>query len=182
MSEEDICGHLAGWRLSSFWARILLDLPGLRSDKLSCKGTKLMPQFKIPTMTRNQVAVPMSPDAELGLAMLIVEDEYGLYEPVAVAGTINEAKELLKAICADGCSGSNEARISFARLATCFGGVAERVTTALSSRSMPSTNPAQAMGCRLSWHPESSCRRRRIMSPMEAIKETPVGLDAAQSF
>jgi len=53
-----------------------------------------MPQFKIPTMTRNQVAVPMSPDAELGLAMLIVEDEYGLYEPVAVAGTINEAKEL----------------------------------------------------------------------------------------
>ena len=99
---------------------------------MSCKGTKLMPQFKIPTMTRNQVAVPMSPDAELGLAMLIVEDEYGLYEPVAVAGTINEAKELLKAICADGCSGSNEARIGFARLATCFGGVAERVTTALS--------------------------------------------------
>lgn len=53
-----------------------------------------MPQFKIPTMIQNQVAVPMSPDAELGLAMLIVEDEYGLYEPVAVAVTINEAKEL----------------------------------------------------------------------------------------
>ena len=44
--------------------------------------------------TYNGFAIPLRPDTELGLAMLIAEDEEGHYEPVAVAATINEAKEL----------------------------------------------------------------------------------------
>jgi hypothetical protein len=39
-------------------------------------------------------AIPLQPDTELGLAMLIAEDEEGHHEPVAVASTINEAKEI----------------------------------------------------------------------------------------
>ena len=39
-------------------------------------------------------AIPLQPDTELGMAMLIAEDEEGHHEPVAVVSTINEAKEL----------------------------------------------------------------------------------------
>ena len=39
-------------------------------------------------------AIPLQPDSDLGLAMLIAEDEEGHHEPVAVASTINEAKEI----------------------------------------------------------------------------------------
>jgi hypothetical protein len=39
-------------------------------------------------------AIPLQPDTDLGLAMLIAEDEEGHHEPVAVATTINEAKEI----------------------------------------------------------------------------------------
>ena len=39
-------------------------------------------------------AIPLEPATELGLAMLIAEDDDGCYEPVGMAGTINEAKEL----------------------------------------------------------------------------------------
>ena len=39
-------------------------------------------------------AIPLQPDTELGMAMLIAEDEEGHHEPVAVASTINEAKEI----------------------------------------------------------------------------------------
>jgi hypothetical protein len=46
------------------------------------------------TKTYNGFAIPLEPDTELGLAMLIAEDEDGHYEPVAVAATINEAKEI----------------------------------------------------------------------------------------
>ena len=46
------------------------------------------------TTTYNGFAIPLQPDTQLGLAMLIAEDEDGQYEPVAVASTINEAKEL----------------------------------------------------------------------------------------
>ena len=53
-----------------------------------------MAQSKKQTMTQSQVAVPLTADAELGLAMLIAEGEDGHYEPVAVASTIREAKEL----------------------------------------------------------------------------------------
>ncbi len=37
--------------------------------------------------------IEIKPDTELGLAMLIAEDEEGHHEPVAVASTINEAKK-----------------------------------------------------------------------------------------
>jgi len=48
------------------------------------KTTKATPGF----------AIQLQPDTDLGLAMLIAEDEEGRIEPVAVAGTINEAKEI----------------------------------------------------------------------------------------
>lgn len=41
-------------------------------------------------------AIPLQADAELGLAILIAEDEEGNSQPVAVAASINEAKELAK--------------------------------------------------------------------------------------
>jgi len=46
------------------------------------------------TKNHNGFAIPLAPDTELGLAMLIAEDEDGHYEPVAVAVSINEAKEI----------------------------------------------------------------------------------------
>ena len=39
-------------------------------------------------------AIEIRDNTELGLAMLVAEDEDGHYEPVAVAATINEAKEV----------------------------------------------------------------------------------------
>jgi hypothetical protein len=48
------------------------------------------------TDTYNGFAIPLEPDTDLGLAMLIAEDEDGHYEPVASASTINEAKSLAK--------------------------------------------------------------------------------------
>jgi hypothetical protein len=45
----------------------------------------------------NGFAIPLQNDTDLGLALLIVEDEEGHYEPVANAATINEAKELAAA-------------------------------------------------------------------------------------
>jgi hypothetical protein len=47
-----------------------------------------------PAKTYNGFAIPLEPDTELGLAMLIAEDEDGHYEPVAVVASINEAKEI----------------------------------------------------------------------------------------
>ena len=44
--------------------------------------------------SHNGFAIPLQPDTELGMAMLIAEDEEGHHEPVAVASTINEAKEI----------------------------------------------------------------------------------------
>ena len=41
----------------------------------------------------NGFAIPLQPDTDLGLAMLIAEDEEGGHEPVAVVGTISEARE-----------------------------------------------------------------------------------------
>ena len=46
------------------------------------------------TKTTPGFAIELQPDTDLGLAMLIAEDEEGRIEPVAVAGTINEAREL----------------------------------------------------------------------------------------
>jgi hypothetical protein len=44
--------------------------------------------------TYNGFAIPILPDTDLGLAMLIAEDETGHTHPVAVVSTINEAKEV----------------------------------------------------------------------------------------
>jgi len=46
------------------------------------------------TKSYNGFAIPLQPDTDLGMAMLIAEDEEGHHEPVAVAATINEAKEI----------------------------------------------------------------------------------------
>jgi hypothetical protein len=46
------------------------------------------------TKTTPGFAIQLQPDTDLGLAMLIAEDEEGRIEPVAIAGTINEAKEI----------------------------------------------------------------------------------------
>ena len=39
-------------------------------------------------------AIEIKDDTQLGLAMLIVEDEEGHYEPVGVVASINEAREI----------------------------------------------------------------------------------------
>ena len=44
--------------------------------------------------SNNGFTVPLENDTDLGLALLIVEDEEWRYEPVANVSTINEAKEL----------------------------------------------------------------------------------------
>jgi hypothetical protein len=44
--------------------------------------------------THNGFAIPLQPDTELGLAMLIAESEKGQHEPVAVVATIGEAREI----------------------------------------------------------------------------------------
>jgi hypothetical protein len=44
------------------------------------------------TTTHNGFAIPLLPDTDLGLAMLIAESEDGQHEPVAVVGTISEAR------------------------------------------------------------------------------------------
>lgn len=46
------------------------------------------------TRNYNGFAIPLEPDTERGMAFLIAEDEEGNYEPVSIASTINEAKEL----------------------------------------------------------------------------------------
>jgi hypothetical protein len=53
-----------------------------------------MAQTKKQTTNYNGFAIKLQPDTDLGLAMLIAEDEDGQHEPVAVVGTINEAKEI----------------------------------------------------------------------------------------
>ena len=43
--------------------------------------------------THDGFAIPLQPNTDLGLAMLIAESEDGQHEPVAVVGTISEAGE-----------------------------------------------------------------------------------------
>lgn len=43
--------------------------------------------------TYNGFAFPLKPDTDLGLAMLIAEGEDGQHQPIAVVGTISEARE-----------------------------------------------------------------------------------------
>jgi hypothetical protein len=53
-----------------------------------------MARTKAQSKSYNGFAITLQPDTPLGLAMLIAEDEEGHHQPVAVASTINEAKEL----------------------------------------------------------------------------------------
>ena len=53
-----------------------------------------MTHIKTQTNHSNGFAIPLQPDTDLGLAMLIAEDEDGQHEPVAVASTISEATEI----------------------------------------------------------------------------------------
>ena len=53
-----------------------------------------MAQNKKQTKSFNGFAFQLQPDSQLGLAMLIAEDEEGHQEPVDVVSTINEAKEI----------------------------------------------------------------------------------------
>ncbi len=46
------------------------------------------------TRSNTGFAIRLENDTDLGLALLIVEDQEGHYEPVANASTTNEAKEL----------------------------------------------------------------------------------------
>ena len=45
-------------------------------------------------MTYNGFAIPIQPDTELGLAMLIAEDVDGRYEPIAVVVSNAEGREI----------------------------------------------------------------------------------------
>jgi hypothetical protein len=45
----------------------------------------------------NGFAIPLEDDTDLGLALLIAEDDEGRYQQVANVSTINEAKELAAA-------------------------------------------------------------------------------------
>jgi hypothetical protein len=45
-------------------------------------------------MTYDGFAIPLQPDTELGLAMLIAEDVDGRYEPIAVVVSIAEGREI----------------------------------------------------------------------------------------
>jgi len=44
--------------------------------------------------TCNGFARPLQPDTQLGLAMLIAEDDEGPYKPVGVVISVNEAREI----------------------------------------------------------------------------------------
>jgi hypothetical protein len=55
-----------------------------------------MAHTKTQTNHYNGFAIPLQPDTNLGLAMLIAEGEDGQHEPVAVVGTINEAREAVE--------------------------------------------------------------------------------------
>jgi hypothetical protein len=62
------------------------------------------------TSDNNGFAFPLQPSTDLGLAMLIVESEDGQNEPVAVVGTISEARDVAHRIFATGCGDWNRAR------------------------------------------------------------------------
>jgi hypothetical protein len=98
-----------------------------------------MARTKKQTTSYNGFAFPLQPDTELGLAMLIAEDEEGHHEPVAVASTINEAKEIAEATCAAGCAASSAEKIrGSARTRTRSGLAESTATTASPTRSRTS--------------------------------------------
>jgi len=53
-----------------------------------------MAQTNTQFLTLDGFAIPLQPDTDLGLAMLIAESEDGQHEPVAVVATIREARRV----------------------------------------------------------------------------------------
>jgi hypothetical protein len=49
-----------------------------------------------PARTTNGFAIELTDQTDLGLAMLILETEDGQHQPIAVAATIGEAKEMAR--------------------------------------------------------------------------------------
>jgi hypothetical protein len=58
------------------------------------KGESRMTRTRKQPQTYNGFAIPLQPDTELGLAMLIAEDDDGHFEPIAVVVSIAEGREL----------------------------------------------------------------------------------------
>jgi hypothetical protein len=46
------------------------------------------------TKNHGGFSIPLQPDTDLGLAMLIAEEEEGRYQPIAVVSTLGEGKEI----------------------------------------------------------------------------------------
>jgi hypothetical protein len=77
---------------SSFISRIDLIVSGFRvmnGDAMNNTKRKQNTASATPGF-----AIPITPDTDLGNAVLIVEDEEGYYEPTAFAMTINEGREM----------------------------------------------------------------------------------------
>ncbi len=58
------------------------------------KGEMKMNRATNDAKSYNGFAIPLEDDTDLGLALLIAEDDEGRYEPVASVSTINEAKHV----------------------------------------------------------------------------------------
>jgi hypothetical protein len=71
-----------------------LIVPGFRVMNRGVRENHQMARTSKQPKTYNGFAIPLQPDTELGLAMLIAEDEEGHYEPVAVVVSIAEAREI----------------------------------------------------------------------------------------
>ena len=106
------------------------------------QGEKPDDDYQETDTTYNGFAIPLQPDTDLGLAMLIAESEDGRHEPVAVVGTISEAREAARAISATGCAGWSGARtLAFARRCTKSGPAGLTAATAPRARSPTSSSP-----------------------------------------
>ena len=53
-----------------------------------------MTRTKTQPKTYNGFAIPLQPDTDLGLAVLIAEDDDGRYEPISVVVSIAEGREI----------------------------------------------------------------------------------------
>lgn len=110
--------------------------------------------------TRAGFAIPLQPHTDLGLAMLIAEDEDGQHEALAVVGSINEARET--------------AETDFhARMARMEGG-----------GDAASAQPLQALGPRHRWHLPNRLRtyRYRLSASFPPIQCAPPGNGRRFSF
>jgi hypothetical protein len=105
------------------------------------------------TTNHNGFAIPLLPETELGLAMLIAESEDGQHEPVAVVGTINEAREAAESDLRERMRRLERGRKRvFARLCTKSGAAGSTALTALPARSLTSfSNTLTSSTSRAAW-------------------------------